>query len=281
MYNLRYHIASLVAVFLALALGLVLGGLVVQQGTFDQQQRGIVTGLQRDFLRLNRDNKALTTQVETLRGFSAQMTNAWTSGRLKGRTVVVLTSGDKNEGLQAAIASIQGAGGVAAVVTLIKPGFGLGDAKIAEAARSVVGTATDVAAGVQSALAAEWIQPVATRPLTAALVRAGAISVTGLKPSVAATQALDIAAFGRKPDPVALGIARAYAGAGFYALGAQTVTSGTGVASAASALKLSAFDTLGTEMGHFTLVSLFTGGEQGYYSIAEGATSHYPPIPTP
>ena len=42
MYNIRYHIASLVAVFLALALGLVLGGLVVQQGTFSKQQKALV-----------------------------------------------------------------------------------------------------------------------------------------------------------------------------------------------------------------------------------------------
>ena len=49
MYNIRYHIASLVAVFLALALGLVLGGLVVRQGGFDKQQkrhrRGTAEGL--------------------------------------------------------------------------------------------------------------------------------------------------------------------------------------------------------------------------------------------
>ena len=281
MYNLRYHIASLVAVFLALALGLVLGGLVVQQGTFDQQQRAIVAGLQRDFSRLNNANTSLTSQVDLFRGFSGQMTSAWASGRLKGRTVVVLTSGDRNEGLQTCIAAIQNAGGVAAVVTLTKPGLGLGDAKIADAARSIVGTSADLSVGVERVLTTEWTQPLATRPLTEALVRAGALTVTGLKASEAATQAVDIAAFGRKPDQTALGITQAYATAGFYAVGAQTTTSGTGVALAASALKLSAFDTLSTEIGNFTLVALFTGGEQGYYSTATGASSAYPPIPTP
>ena len=281
MYNLRYHIASLVAVFLSLALGLVLGGLVVQQGTFDRQQKAIVAGLQRDFARLNSDNKELSAESEMLRGYASQMTSAWTSGRLKGRSVVVLTSGDKNEGLQSAIASIQDAGGTAAVVTLAKKNFGLGDAKIEDAARSVIGTTTDLGTGVEGALTAEWTQPLATRPLTDALVRAGAITVTGMKPSVAATQALDIAAFGRKPDQTALGIAQAYADAGFYAVGAQTVSSGTGVAAAASALKLSAFDTLGTEIGRFTLVALFTGGQQGYFSVADRASSPYPPVPRP
>ena len=35
MYNLRYHIASLAGVFLALALGLILGGLVVSQARWN------------------------------------------------------------------------------------------------------------------------------------------------------------------------------------------------------------------------------------------------------
>lgn len=281
MYNLRYHIASLVAVFLSLALGLVLGGLVVQQGTFDQQQRAIVAGLQRDFSRLNDDNNTLSADNEMLGGFSSQMSDDWTSGRLKGRTVVILTSGEKKEGLQSAIASIQHAGGTAAVVTLTEKDLGLGDPKIEDAARSVIGTSTDLNADVMRALTGEWTQPVATRPLTDALVRAGAITVTGMKPSVGATQALDIAAFDRKPDQTALGIVQAYADAGYYALGAQATSSNTGVAAAAAAVKLSAFDTLGTAVGDFTLVALFTGGQQGYFGVAEGASAAYPPVPRP
>ena len=63
MYNIRYHIASLVAVFLALALGLVLGGLVVRQGGFDQQQSAIVSGLQKDFTKLKRQNTTLKSDL--------------------------------------------------------------------------------------------------------------------------------------------------------------------------------------------------------------------------
>lgn len=281
MYNLRYHLASLVAVFIALALGLVLGGLVVGQGTMDAQQRAIVSGLQRDFGRLNDDNQRLSSEINLQRSFSSQMTDAWVANRLDGITVVVLTSGQKTEGLQSAITSVEQAGGVAAVVTLEKPGMGLADKDTAEAVRSIVGTHTDLTAAVAASLTAEWTSAAAGRPLTDALVKAGAISVTGLKPSSPATQAVTIAAFSRKPDKAALEVAKAYATAGYYALGAQTPTSGTGVAAAAAAAKLSAFDTLGTAPGQFTMVALFSGGEQGYYTLGNDDGPKFPPVPTP
>ena len=55
MYNVRYHIASLVSVFLALALGLVLGGLIVDK-TPTTSQSSLVTGLKQEFETLRADN---------------------------------------------------------------------------------------------------------------------------------------------------------------------------------------------------------------------------------
>jgi len=282
MYNIRYHIASLVAVFLALALGLVLGGLVVRQGAFDSQQSAIVSSLRKDFDSLKKQNSGLKKDLTTERAYSKQMTEAWVAGRMDGRTVLVISSGAKGEGLDEAVSAVKAAGGTPAVVTVLKPGLGLGDeGAAADAARSVVGTATDLKTAATSALMAEWSQPAGVRPLTDALERAGAIKTTGLAASVAATQVVDIAAFDGKPDEIALDIAQAYAMAGLYALGAQTPTSDTGVALAASARKLSAFETLGTNTGTFTMIALFTGGQQGYYSLNEGATAAFPPVPVP
>lgn len=281
MYNLRYHLASLVAVFLALALGLVLGGLVVGQGTMDAQQRAIVSGLQRDFGRLNDDNQRLSAEIDLQHSFSSQMTDAWVKGRLAGMTIVILTSGEKSEGLQPAITSVEKAGGTAAVVTIVQPGMGLSDKATSAALRSIVGTQTELTAAVAASLTAEWTSAAAKRPVTDALVKTGAITVTGLTASTAATQAVTIAAFERKPDKAALEVAKAYAAAGFYALGAQTPTSGTGVAAAAAAAKLSAFDTLGTAPGQFTLVALFTGGQQGYYTLGSDQDPKFPPVPNP
>ena len=283
MYNLRYHIASLVAVFLALAIGLVLGGLVVRQGAFDSQQKALVASLQSQFAKLKKDNSALKTTLALQDPYAAQMTDDWASGRLIGRSVVVLTSGGKDEGLDAAVSAVKAAGGTPAVVTILKPGLGLSISVVASATASVMGTASGVPTSVDVAkqLAAEWSGAKGSRPLTTALVNAGAIKVAGLSASAIPTQAVDIAAFNGDPDGTALDIAQAYASAGLFALGAQAFGSDTGVAAAASARQLSAFDTLGTSAGRFTLVALFSGGQQGYYSATARGATPFPPVPKP
>lgn len=280
MYNIRYHIASLVAVFLALALGLVLGGLVVRQGGFDAQQSAIVASLQKDFNKIKRQNTTLKNDLTFEQGYSAQMTNHWIAGRLSGRSVVVITNA-KNAAGDAAISAVKDAGGNAAVVTMAKPEFGIADKAVAAQLRSILGTGTDLQTTVPSTLASEWSQPDVARPVTDALQNAGVITITGLSASMGATQVVDVAAFDGKPDALGLDVAQAYAASGMFALGAETPSSGTGVASAAAARRLSAFDTLGTNAGRFTLVALFTGGEQGFYSVDSNATAKYPPVPTP
>ena len=281
MYNVRYHIASLVAVFLALALGLVLGGLVVRQGGFDQQQQALVAGLRKDFDKLKRDNTSLKASLATERAYSGQMTDAWAAGRLAGRAVIVITSGAKGEGAEYATAAIKSAGGTPVVVTVLKTNLGLGESSTASQAASIVGTATPVKSATIAALVGEWTQPLGERPVTDTLVKAGSITVSGLAASTAATEAVDIAAFDGKPDPSGLEIAQAYARAGLYAVGAQTPLNDSGVAAAAAARNLSAFDTLGTNPGRFTLIALLTGGQQGSYSNAQRATSAFPPVPRP
>jgi hypothetical protein len=279
MYNIRYHIASLVAVFLALALGLVLGGLVVQQGSFSKQQKALVGSLQRDFKKLKSENTRLKADIRVQSSFSEQMTSAWAKERLVGHSVVILTSGAEKEGSAAAVEAVKAAGGTPVIVKLVNREFGVNNDKVVEVIRSVVATTGDVRSAVVESLTAEWTSADAPRPLTDALIKAGAIEVTGMKPSVAATDLVTTAAFAKQPDQLALDIARAYADAGFYAIGAQTPTSSTGVAPAAVARRLSAFDTLGTQPGRFTLIALLSGGEQGYFGLNPNAVKPYPAVP--
>jgi hypothetical protein len=49
MYNLRYHIVSLVAVFLALTVGLVLGTVVVERGVLTKQRAALVGDLTKQY----------------------------------------------------------------------------------------------------------------------------------------------------------------------------------------------------------------------------------------
>jgi hypothetical protein len=281
MYNLRYHIASLVAVFLALAVGLVLGGLVVRQGGFDRQQRAIVSSLQSQYDNLKRTNSRLRSSLDLESSYASQMTDAWARDRLKGQTVLLITSGAALEGGDAVAAAVKSAGGTTASVTLLKREFALEDSKVASAVASALGstTATATSADVAKRLVAEWSAPQTGRVLTTALVSAGVIKLVGLPESAVATLAVDVATSNNDPDPSGLDIAQAYAASGFYAVGAETREGLTGVAAAASARKLSALDTLGTNAGRFTLVSLFSGGQQGFYSTSAHGASAFPQMP--
>jgi len=283
MYNLRYHIASLVAVFMALAIGLVLGGLVVRQGVFDQQQRALVSSLQSEFNNLKKQNASLKSSLTLEDAYATQMTDAWTAGRLSGRTVVIVTSGASGEGADTAAAAVKGAGGKAAIATFVHPGFGLTRSTVASAAASALGSATVTPSqeDVAKALAAEWSGTSSAHTLTDALVSAGELKLSGLTGSTVATMAINVAAFDHNPDSAALDLAQAYGAAGMYAMGAEMLDSNTGVAAAAAARKLSAFDTLGSNAGRFTLVALLTGGQQGYYSDGARGVSLFPAVPTP
>ena len=264
MYNIRYHIASLVAVFLALALGLVLGGLVVQQGSFSKQQKALVGSLQRDFRKLKNENNRLKRRDRAADGFSEQITTQWAKDRLVGHSVVMLTSGAEKEGSDGGRRRRQERGRHARRRQAREPRVRARTTRRSPSVvRSIVPTTGDMRAAVVESLTAEWTTADVPRPLTDALVKVGRIDVTGLKPSVAATDLVNIAAFAKQPDTVALDIARAYADAGYYAIGAQTPTSATGVAPAAVARRLSAFDTLGTQPGRFTLVALSERGRAG------------------
>ncbi len=52
MFDMRYHIASLVAVFLALTVGIVLGTAIVNRGVLVRQQNALVGSLRTEFASL-------------------------------------------------------------------------------------------------------------------------------------------------------------------------------------------------------------------------------------
>ncbi len=279
MYNLRYHIASLVGVFLALALGLVLGGLVVQRGTVDRQQGALVEGLRTEFATLRAENKLLTEQNQTLASFSTDMTAMWIQNRLVGKNVLVLAHAGRTDGLAAATEAIRSAGGTPIVVTVNDLDFGLSELDVRSAVSSGSEFGPDLVASVAASLAAEWAEPTRKRPLTDALVGAGSLTVEGLDPGMAAFAMVDVAAASRKTDSGSLALATSFAKRDATAIVAQTPLSKSGAALSASERDLPAFDTLGTEIGTYTLIALMTGAEPGFYGVGEGTSAPYPPLP--
>ena len=89
MISLRYHIVSLVAVFLALALGIVVGSTVLQEGTVSVLRATSQEVRQRS--EENRtENLALKQEISRLQSFGTAVLPELVQGRLRGRSVVLL-----------------------------------------------------------------------------------------------------------------------------------------------------------------------------------------------
>lgn len=278
MYNVRYHIASLVAVFLALALGLILGGVVVQRGTVDRQQGTLVDGLRREFATLRNENRELTAQNQILTGFSADASTWWVQDRLVGKNVVVVSGAGRVDGVDAAIDAIESAGGTVIWVTLVKPDLGLQEAEV----RSGVSSETysvELLASVAASLAAEWTMPSTEHPVSEALQSAKAITIDGLEPGMAAAALVNVAIGAGEPEAAGLELARAFKTLDAVAVGGESDTVKSGLAETSWSREVPAFDSLGTDVGRYTLVALLTGAKPGLYGTAESASAPYPEIP--
>ncbi|HZL05357.1 MAG TPA: copper transporter, partial [Coriobacteriia bacterium] len=262
MYNLRYHVASLVAVFLALTVGLVLGTVVAEHGSFDQQSAAIVQDLQRQFKQLQDENAGLSTDLDRAASFSADTAAALVEGRLEGTTVAVLVNAGRGSGVSALLTQLERAGASQVVYTFETAALGLAGSTPeglpalidGDFAAERVGPASDAfIQAVAARLAAEW-SSAGSRPVTELLVGAGVLSVRGNGDGAAADACVSMSSFDDAPDAFALAIATAMSETGHVALGAESATPETGVAAEAAGIGLSAVDHIDTPQGAVSLI---------------------------
>lgn len=121
-YSGRYHAASLAAVFVALAIGIVIGvGLAddVVSGANEE----LVDGLRSDLDRSREESDGLQDNLDRERRFTDVAAPALTAGRLERRRVVLVFLGSQDEETEADVTEAieQGGGQVAAVAVVGLP----------------------------------------------------------------------------------------------------------------------------------------------------------------
>ena len=278
MYNLRYHIASLVAVFVALAVGLLLGSIVSEAGVISSQRTALVAGLQAEFDALRGDAKTLATTNEALSSFAADAVPSIVSGVLAGRTVVVIASPDDADTAARASEAVRLAGGSVAVATFTGPGLSLGDASVMAAVAKDLGVSTGSVdtTRVMDALASEWSTATATRPVTKALVSSGGLKLEGLTATQTVSGTAVTAVFDGKPDPWAIRLASAMVGSTRFAVGVDTTGHVGGSAQAAKAAGLSGVDDVDTSLGRVSFAWVLSGRASGLFGESTDATARFP-----
>ena len=95
--DIRYHIASLVAVFLALGLGILIGASLLDEGRLVESQEKLIVGLERRFDGLQAERNLLETEIALLNGrlqeqdaLLGALEAPLVEGALAGRTVTLI-----------------------------------------------------------------------------------------------------------------------------------------------------------------------------------------------
>jgi hypothetical protein len=277
MYNLRYHIASLVAVFLSLSIGLLLGTIVVERGTLDSQRDTIVQSLQEEFRTLSEDNSEMRAEISSQEGLIDTLLGISVDGSLQGRTVLVVASTGRADGLGSTTDAIRNAGGTPVTLLLSTPSFGVDDPAVSAVITETIGPAeTDAMLDeTVSELAAEWSVPGEVRPLTDSLDELGVLRVDG-DTGDAVDAIVVLASFDDVPDEGALALAQALAERGATACGVESETQVTGVAAAALEAGLSGVDHIGTPEGAYSMTWVLAGRASGYFGTGDGAQAPWP-----
>ena len=107
MYNMRYHLASLIAVFLALTIGLILGGLISERAP-ETVHETLLENIERDIAQTREANTQLREANVIAFDFADMLLDDFLADRLEGETVLVLGSG--NSGADLATEAITAAG---------------------------------------------------------------------------------------------------------------------------------------------------------------------------
>ncbi len=139
MINLRFHIVSLVAVFLALAIGIAVGATVVDQGLVSQSQRRIES-LDRTLEDRASAIRDLKLEKAALEKFGEQSEDRMVSNRLLAKSVLFVTDGAIDDNRTAELANTLRASGARVLGTLaIGPALEILAPETLERARVAVG----------------------------------------------------------------------------------------------------------------------------------------------
>jgi copper transport outer membrane protein MctB len=163
--SLRYHIVSLVAVFLALALGIVVGSTVLQEGTVSVL-RATSERVRAESERNSRENFTLKQDLARLQSFGAAVLPELVRGRLRGRPVVLVDTDKVDGGLRDRVRQVlEDAGAVVdGQVTFADGRLALG----ADADRTSLGRLLAVDAADPDVLRGELVKRLAGRLATPA-----------------------------------------------------------------------------------------------------------------
>lgn len=284
MYNIRYHLVSLVAVFLALVVGLLLGSIAAERGYLDEQQAALVDSLRQEFDDLRQENHDIRTMYETDHAFVAEVVEGAIAGSLEGMRVAVVVGPDDAELAAAVNGTLDEAGAEVVNVVVRDARLGLDDAEFASTLAGLLGRPFDPADTgsldrVAAALASELASPAVTGDaVLRAAADTGVLDLDGWDGSVGVDAAVVSVRFDGVASDVGQALATALAEAGARVCAAELSADDSGIAQRAQQAGISAVDHADLPQGALSLAMVLAGRAEGYYGTGDGAGAVNPPL---
>lgn len=183
MINLRFHIVSLVAVFLALAIGIAVGATVVDQGLLSQSQRRI-SSLDKTLQDRAASIKVLRADQEQAKTFAAEAEPRMVRARLLIVPVVFVSDGTVDEDAQRGlVATLRASGARLVGVINVSNVFSIASKEGVERARIAVGASSTRPDTIRFLLRQRVVGAISAPDQTAPLqplVDAGFVQVRGI-----------------------------------------------------------------------------------------------------
>jgi len=159
MINFRFHVVSLIAIFLALALGVVIGAGVIDRGVVDTLNSRL-DRVESKSDRISKENDALTDRNKQTESMIGDLQPFAVSGRLLGDDVgVVAVRGVDGGRVTAVVTAAQQATATATGTLWLENKWALADANSVKALQDVLGTTTKNKASLRT----EGLQKLAQR----------------------------------------------------------------------------------------------------------------------
>ncbi|MDR2196936.1 MAG: copper transporter [Coriobacteriales bacterium] len=161
MYNFRYHLITIVSIFAALAIGLLLGVAIAGSELVKDTSDDMTASLMGRFDDLSAENDQLSESLTHEQNLRKQLFLGWQTARLEGRIVAILSlDSDEDNALSRTLANlVSSSGGIPVLITIDKTlGFGTRDETITNRLHEILPLVEgeDYALSVARALTDEW-----------------------------------------------------------------------------------------------------------------------------
>jgi hypothetical protein len=281
LFDLRYHVASLAAVFLALIIGILVGVGIASQTSVEESERRVleqrISDLRRDLDDARADADLLDRQQAAGTSYVEESYPVVMSGRLRAVRVALLFVGPVEPELQAAVTRTLADASAPAVARMRALELPLDGQAVLDAIPTDAGTPTleDVGRRLGRELVRggetpfwEALAPVIVQDDEGGNARPADAVV------VAHTARIDHGPTSR----LVTGIYAGLAGSGAPAVGIERTDERLSRIGVFDARGLSSVDSIDTSMGRVALAVLLAGGEEGQYGLKSTADAVVPPI---